>query len=162
MADQESTAHDTETLATLVAGEALQPNASPALRWLADALAEAEMRTLTSADLARIDAYVGGAKELHQLLPAVLPLPRAVWYATSITAQHGTAIDMGYVAVPADGGIDVGYVALSRAHRSLIGPIGPVRVTATSMTRPVAMDDGAWREVRSATGIIIRALLIGV
>src|SRR5690606_22143474 len=37
-------------------------------------------RVVTAEVLARIDSYAGGARDLHELLAAVLPLDRPRWY----------------------------------------------------------------------------------
>lgn len=149
-------------LADLLTTEASRPGASDSLRWIADVSPRARRATFADDDLARINGYVGGASDLHGLLPAVLPLSGPVWYETTIAAQHGTELTMAYVADPARGGIDVGVAVYAPAYGRIIGPLGPVRVTSTEMVRPPEMTDEGWREIRSATGIILRALLLGL
>ena len=148
-------------LRALVRAAAERPDATPAARWMSDAIADATRTRLRPEDLARIDAYAGGAGDLHTLLAAVLPLPQAHWYETAVTAQHGTRMRLGYLAVPAEGGIALGVVASAGAGK-MIGPWGPVMVTPTGMDRPASLPDVAWREVRAGAGITIRALLLGL
>src|SRR5258708_39172213 len=97
----------------------------PPMRWLSDWLPDAEQRHCNKEDLSRSDAYAGGAAELHEMLAAVLPLARPVWFEAAVTAQHGTAMIMGYGAVPSRGGIDVGWACQAPAHGRIIGPLGP-------------------------------------
>lgn len=116
---------------------------------------------LTPADLARIGSYVGAGQDLHDLLPAVLPLaePRA-WSAT-LTAQGGTVMTLDYAATPAgDDAILVAFTATGAGHT--VGPVGPVRMTRAGMERPAGMSDALWREARAAAGIVVRALLLGL
>lgn len=130
---------------------------------LADALdlpPDTVRRVLTAEDLARIDSYAGGARELHELLPAVLPLPVAHWYESTVTAQHGTVMTLGYLAEPHAEGILVSF-ACESGHR-LIGPVGPALVRATGMDRPAGVSDDMWRELRVTAGLIIRALLLRI
>lgn len=130
---------------------------------LADAFAlpsDAVRRILTAEDLARIDSYRGGAVDLHDLLPSVLPLTAPRYYETTVTAQHGTMITMGYYAAPHLDGLAIAFAA--SALGGVMGPIGPVIVTPTEIRRPIAMSDEQWREIRSATGIALRALLLGL
>lgn len=144
----------------LVAAGAPGRGAPAPLRWLADWLPDAEHRILDNADLQRIDAYAGAAADLHALLPTVLPLARPLWYETAITAQHGTAMMMGYGAVPAGNEMDVGFACYAPARQRIIGPLGPARATATGLQRPAGIGEESWRELRTAAGIIIRALLL--
>jgi hypothetical protein len=124
---------------------------------------EAERRVLSREALARIDAYQGSGAELHELLPAVLPLPRPIWYEAEVTAQHGTRTVLGYGVRPAgDDAIEVVYEAHAPAYDRTIGPIGPVRVTAAGMDPPDGCSEAEWRELRAAAGIVIRALLLGL
>lgn len=128
---------------------------------LADALdlpPDTVRRVLTAEDLARIDAYAGGGVELHELLPAVLPLPVAHWYETTVTAQRGTVMTLGYLAEPHPDGILVSFTCSS--DHGLIGPVGPALVHATGMDRPADVSDDMWRELRASAGIIMRALLL--
>lgn len=151
-----------QRLDEVLMGQASRGGAPPALDWMTRVLSLtpiADRRTLAADDLTRIDHYQGTATELHELLAAVLPLAHAHWYEAPVTAQHGTAMVMGYLAVPADDGVDVGWCCYAPAH-GIIGPIGPVRVTATGMERPADLSAESWREIRSATGIILRALLL--
>jgi hypothetical protein len=134
--------------------------APPGLRWLADWIPDAERLTLIRDDLARIDAYSGPAEELHSLLAAVLPLAKPIWCETTVTAQGGTEMIMGYGAVPAADGVDVGWACYAPAHSRMIGPLGPARVTATEMRRPSDISDESWHELRSAAGLVLRAILL--
>lgn len=84
-----------------------------------------------------------------------------MWYEASVTAQHGTEMVMGYGASPAPDGIDIDWACYAPAHRRILGPIGPVRVTATGMIRS-DLNDESWREIRSAAGLVLRALLLGI
>src|SRR5258708_34687495 len=79
----------------------------PPMRWLSDWLPDAEQRQLNKEDLSRIDAYAGGAAELHEMLAAVLPLARPVWFEAAVTAPHGPPRVFGHGAVPPPGGVDV-------------------------------------------------------
>lgn len=45
-------------------------------------------------------------------------------------------------------------------NESPLGPLGPVRITPTEIRRPPHYSDESWREVRSATGVLLRALLL--
>jgi len=148
-------------LRALVRAAADRPDAPPAATWMAEHLTDATLTRLRPEDLARIDAYAGEAGDLHALLAAVLPLAQAHWYETAVTAQHGTRMRLGYLAVPAEGGIALGVVASAGAGK-MIGPWGPVMVTPTGMDRPASLPDVAWREVRAGAGITIRALLLGL
>lgn len=121
--------------------------------------ADAGILLLDSADLARIDSYVGGGAELHELLPAVAPLARAVWYEATVTAQHGTRMILRYGAAPAPDGIDVNFRAMVE-DGPVIAECGPARVTRHGMDRPPGVTDEHWRELRAAAGIVLRALLL--
>lgn len=136
--------------------------APPPLRWLADWLPDAERVTLGSDELARIEAYRGSAVELHEMLAAVLPLARPVWYETTVTAAGGTVMIMGYGGTPMLGAgqaIDIGHAVYAPAYGRMIGPLGPARVTTTAMGRPEGITDESWRELRTAGGIVLRAIL---
>lgn len=131
---------------------------------LADRLtltADTTRRVLTAEDLARIDAYHGGSRDLHELLPAVLPLAHPHWYETTVTARLGTVMTLGYLAEPDEAGIRVS-LAVARAGDSMLLRYGPVLVTPTGMHWPGDADAHKWRELRAAAGIIIRALLFGL
>lgn len=119
-------------------------------------------RTLTADDLARIDSYVGGASELHELLAAIEPLRETVTFVARIRARGGTHTELRYSAAPAPDGIDVTFEgrAPDLGDSARIGPLGPARVTARGMDRPAGISDEAWRELRAAAGIVIRALLM--
>lgn len=148
-------------LADVLTAEAqAQPAPSAPLQWIAAQLHAATHRRLSREDLTRIDHYQGGATDLHELLAAVLPLERARWYEAPVTAQHGTEMVMGYLAAPASDGIDVAWCCHVAEQQRIIGPLGPVHVTSTGMQRPPDMTDASWREIRSATGLILRALLL--
>lgn len=148
---------DTLADALLAAAWRLLPP-SLALTWMATYLPDAERRLLSPDDLARMDAYRGGAGDLHDLLPAVTPFDRARWWETALVAQHGTPMTLGYLAVPAPQGIAVGWAACGPG--TLLGPVGPSIVTATQMSRPNDCPDAHWRELRAAVGIVLRALLL--
>jgi len=130
---------------------------------LADALdlpPDTVRRVLTAEDLARIDSYAGGARDLHELLAAVLPLDRPRWYEATVTAQRGTVMTLGYLAVPADDGLDVS-LAMAAPGQLVRWP-GPARVTVSGMHQPDGMPDEMFRELQAAAGIILRALLLGL
>src|SRR5258707_13852918 len=78
----------------------------PPMRWLSDWLPDAGQRQLNKEDLSRIAAYAGGAAELHEMLAAVLPLARPVWFEAAVSAHRGTAVILGYGAGPPHGGTD--------------------------------------------------------
>lgn len=148
------------TLADIIITEgAPGRGASPPTRWLSDWLPDAERATLGPAELARIDAYRGGGIELHEMLAAVLPLARPVWYEAAITASGGTEMIMGYGAVPMAHGIDIGWACYAPAAGRMIGPLGPACVNTTGMSRPADISDESWRELRSAAGVVLRAIL---
>lgn len=131
------------------------------LRWMAATIETARCRTLTAADHARIDGYVGGAGALHELLGALLPLDVARWYESPVTAHGGTPMTIGHLAVPVDAeAIDVGWCCAGPAL--IVGPIGPIRVTTQEMVRPQGLTDLAWDEARRATSVLLRALLLGI
>jgi hypothetical protein len=118
-------------------------------------LPHATRRTLSAADLARIDAYTGDGQALHEMLPAVLPLAAPVWYEAQITAQHGTRMVLGYGATPAaPGEIDVWFAAGTAGRVALA--LGPMRMDSQS----TALGEGDDRELRVACGIVVRALLM--
>ncbi len=160
------TAPDTPLADVLIDLGAPGRKAPAPLQWLAMWLPDADRRHLSKDDLARIDAYAGEATDLHQLLPAILPLKRPVWFETSVTAQHGTAMILGYGAVPAPTGISIGWTCLgpgkSGSESRIIGPLGPVEVTPTEMHRPPGLSDFSWDTLRSAAGTIVRALLLNL
>lgn len=133
----------------------------PTLKWVADAIRSADCRRLTTEDLSRIDAYQGQGQELHELLPAILPRDRASWFEVEITAQHGTRMLMGHLAVPAVDGLDIGFLGYAPAYGRIIGPLGPALMNATELVRPHGCSDEAWRELRASAGIIVRALMLG-
>lgn len=125
---------------------------TPATRWMIDALAAAEPRVLRP-EISRAST----PSALHTWLPSVLPLRQAIWYETRVVAR-GRDIQMGYLAVGTPVGLEVGYAARVPAQQRIIGPMGPAIVTRTGMERPSAMRDAEWRELRSAMGIVLRAL----
>jgi hypothetical protein len=144
--------------------------ASASLRWLADWLPNAERRQLDRDDIARIDAYMGGDRALHDLLPAVLPLMRPVWFETAITTQDEMIVGYGAVqarCTPSIGwrvadGVDIGWACYAPACGGIIGLLGPAVVTATGMDRPADIADESWLMLRSAAGVVMRALLLGL
>ena len=151
------------SLATILIDQGAPGRGAPeALRWMADWLPDADRRTLTTGDLARIDAYAGAARDLHDLLPALLPLARPVWYEAEVTAAGGTRMIMGYGAVPAADKLDIGWACWSPASRRILGPLGPVRLTTAGLDQPAGMSDASMREMQTAAGIVVRALLMGV
>ena len=79
--------------------------------------------------------------------------------ASLLDGIGGTVITLGYLAAPADDAIDVYYVGTDQ--RTIFGPMGPARVTATGMTPPPGVSERAWRELRGAASIVIRALMMG-
>lgn len=76
-----------------------------------------------------------------------------------------TALDLWYVA-RAEPEADVDRTDAAAAAfaclgpGTILGPLGPAVVTAVEMLRPPACTDEAWRELRAATGIVLRALLL--
>lgn len=153
----------TPDLAAIVQHAAAHSAPVPApLAWMAATLPDARRRRLGVADLARIDSYQGGGTDLHAFVAALAPLARAAWYETTVTAQHGTVMHLGYLAVPAGASaLDVGWVCYAPAFQRLLGPVGPSHVTASDMTRPADCTDFAYRELRAAVGITLRAMLLG-
>jgi hypothetical protein len=133
----------------------------PAVRWLASWLPDAEHRLLDRDDLARIDAY-DAARGPHELLASVLPLARPVWFEATLAAESGTVVTAGYGAVPASAGLDIGWTCYASAHRRMIGPLGPARVTTQGMQRPDGVNDDVWYELTQAAGVVMRALLLDV
>lgn len=133
--------------------------APPAVRWLAGWLPKAEHRLLDRDDLVRIDAC-----ELergpHDFMASVLPLAGPVWFEATIVAESGTLVTAGYGAVPASDGLDIGWTCYAPAHRRMIGPLGPARVTANGMQRPDDVNDEVWYELTQAAGVVMRALFL--
>ena len=123
-------------------------------------LDQAEQRPLSHEDLVRINGYVGTAGDLHQLLDALLPLPRPVWYEATVTAQGGTETVQGYGAIPHAEGVEIVFACYLPAKAILIGPVGPARLTPHGIERPDGLGDEAWHELRVAAGIVVRALLL--
>jgi hypothetical protein len=149
------------TLADIIIDTGAPGRGAPApLRWLADWLPDADRATLDAGDLARIDSYAGSADDLHALLAAVMPLARPVWFEAALTAQHGTQTILGYGGVPMDDRLDIGWACYAPAYGRMIGPLGPARVSASGMERPVGINDESWRELRSAAGVVLRAILL--
>jgi hypothetical protein len=96
------------------------------------------------------------------MLAAVRPLARPVWFEAALAGKHGTAMIMGYGAVPAADGIAIGWACYAPAHGRIIGPLGPATVNPAGMERPPGTSDESWRELHSAAGIVLRALLLGM
>jgi hypothetical protein len=139
------------------------PTIPTSVAWLAERLPRARIKNLSAADLARIDSYYGGGGDLHDLLPAIAWPAEIVWYEADVVAQGGTAMTLGYMGAPApDAALDLAWTAWSPANGQLIRPLGPVRITAGGMDRPAGTSDSAWREMRAAAGILIRALMLGM
>jgi hypothetical protein len=102
----------------------------------------------------------GPPDEPHNLLAAVLPLNRPLWFeATVIPRGGGPKMIMGVGAVPMDHGIDIGWVGHVPSLNEIVGPFGPARLTTTGMERPPLIDDAAWLRLRGAAGMVIRARL---
>lgn len=120
------------------------------------------MTPLSSADLARIDAYRGGAGELHELLAALPPLAARREWAADIVAARGTRMRLVYVAEPHPDGIVVSWAASAAGSDRVVVCTRPALVTARGMDRPDTITDAEWRETRTAAGIVIRALLLGI
>jgi hypothetical protein len=136
------------------------PSQNASLRWLSDWLPDANRVTLTRDALTRINAYRGDAQTLHELLATVVPLDRPIWYETTVSAQGGAEMVLGYGAVPAPDGIDIAWACYAPAHGCVFGPLGPAHVTTRGMNRPPDISDESWSKLRSAAGIAIRALLL--
>lgn len=139
---------------------AAQPSVQ-ALQQIAVWLPSATRRVLSADDLAQIDVYTGSGEALHEMLHAVLPLDRPVWYEANVIAQHGTHMVMGYGATPAGPGqLDiwcaVGAVGASR----VIGPLGPLRIDSQSIDVAADASSPDVRELRAAAGIVLRALMM--
>ena len=148
-------------LADMLARAGHHPQAPPHVRALAAWLPRAVRRTLTADDLRRIDAYAGGAEDLHALLPAVLPLAAPVWYETQVTAQHGTRMAMGYGATPAGPGeLDVWCAAGAVGSGRVLVPHGPLRLDRVGIDPRADIDAAGVRELRAAAGIVLRALML--
>lgn len=137
------------------------PAQHPGHAWMHEHLPGALRYRLSSEDLARIDAFRGEPLDLHELLPALLPRDCASWYETRLVAQRGTEMFLGYFAVPRTDAIDIGFVSYAPAHGRMIGPLGPARVTASEMVPPEGCSSEAWRELRAAAGIVLRAMMLG-
>ena len=139
-------------------------DATPAAKWLAALLPQASRVTLWPKDLARIDAWHGSARDLQDMMPALPRLSRAIFYEADIVAKGGTRMMMGYGAVQrATGhGIDVGWACWMPDEQRIIGPLGPAGVAANGVTMPGGLSPESERELRSACGIVVRALLMRV
>lgn len=149
-------------LAEMLTLAGTKPQAPAHVRALAAWLPRAVRRTLTADDLRRIDAYAGGAEDLHALLPAVLPLAAPVWYEAQVTAQHGTRMVMGYGATPAGPGeLDVWCAAGSVGSDRIMVPAGPLRLDRVGIDPRADIDAAGVRELRAAAGIVLRALMLG-
>lgn len=136
------------------------PADAPIRSWLHSA----RRVSLTAADLARIDSYgsADGAT-LQAQLPLVLPLEAPVWYETEVTASGGSQMLMGYGATPAGPGeIAVWFAAHARGADRIVGPLGPLRLDGRTIDTAADVTDPGIRELRSAAGIVIRALLLGL
>lgn len=143
----------------LIEQAAAQPEIAP-LQAIASWLPRAQWRILTSDDLARIDSYVGDGESLHDMLPAILPLAGPVWYEADVTAQHGTRMILGYGGTPAGTGeIDIWFAASAVGSDRIIGPLGPMRMDSQSVALDIG-DDETGRNLRTAAGIVVRALLL--
>jgi len=157
----------THPLADIVRLTATRQGAPEPLQRLARVLADARLVRLTTDELRRINSDAGDGQELHELLPGVLPLPRATWYEAAITAPDGTNTILGYLAEPDQAGIQISYLGYSRDREEIIGPIGPALATELTLRMPPAFatsatDHGWGHQLRTATGIVLRALLLRV
>jgi hypothetical protein len=76
-------------LAPLIVAKGRTDQAAPAAKWLAGILSAADRRILTTEDIARIESYDGDGRVLHDILPTILPLPRAIWYEATAIADRG-------------------------------------------------------------------------
>ena len=143
---------------------AQRSDATPAAKWLAALLPQANRVSLSPDDLARIDAWHGSARDLQDMVPALPRLSRAIFYEADIAAKGGTRMIMGYgAAQPATGhGIDVGWACWMPDEQRIIGPLGPAGVAANGVTLPGGLSPESERELRSACGIVVRALLMRV
>lgn len=149
-------------LADMIGRVGAQPQAAAHVRALAAWLPRAVQRSLSAADLRRIDAYAGDGAELHALLPSVLPLAAPVWYEARVTAQHGTDMTMGYGATPAGPGqIDVWFAASAIGSDCVLVPVGPLRLDAVGIDPGADTDAPGVRELRAAAGIVLRAIMLG-
>lgn len=125
---------------------------------LTDWLPRASRYVLGDADLQRMDAYIGDGHALHEMLPAVLPLPGPVWYEATVTAQGGTTMTLGYGATPAGPGqIDVWWACIGPGR--LVGPLGPLRMDSQSVALDLPEGEPG-RILRVAASIVVRALLM--
>jgi hypothetical protein len=126
-----------------------------ALRWFAGWLPDADKYVVSERALARIAAW-HATDEPRELLAGLPPLQKPVWYETASPVR---GLVRGYGALPAaDGGIDVGCASFSAVLNGMNPPLGPARVTAAGLQRPDHMGDKSWRELRSAAGVVLRAL----
>lgn len=146
------------TLASLLLEHA--PSDAPIRSWLH----AARRVTLTAADLARIDSYGSSdGATLHAELALVLPLDAPVWYEAEVTAAGGSQMLLGYGATPAGPGeIAVWFAAHARGADRIVGPLGPLRLDSRSIDTTADAYSANVRELRSAAGIVIRALLLGL
>ena len=125
------------------------------------ALTSAIRRTLSAADLARLDAWMGDGRELHTWLPAITPLAGPVWYEAEVVARQGTVTQLGYLAVPEGAAaLAIWWVSHAPALNAVLGPVGPTRCAAEGLTRPGGITAGQWHECRVAASILLRALLL--
>ncbi len=132
----------------------------PALKWLAFWLPDADRRILTPNDQARLDAYGGSADDLHGVLATLPALRRPIWCEAPIKDQGGAAMTMGYGAVAADDGLDIGWTCYAPEQQRMLGPFGPARVRESGLSRPEGLGDDVWRSLRYAAGIVLRVLLL--
>jgi hypothetical protein len=139
--------------------ETLLASASEAL---AAPLRQARRVTLDAAALARIDAYTGQGRDLHDMVPAIIPLAGPVWFEAAVTAERGTRMQLGYLAEPdGDAAIAVtSYVGASGANR-VVGPLRAV-ATAKGLTIDPALSAEMAHEASVGAGVAIRALLMGI
>lgn len=125
-------------------------------------LSSARLMTLSADDLARIDGYAGTGTALHEMLPAVLPLARPVWYEAQVVAQRGTPMRLGYGATQAGPGeIDVWFAAGCDPMTRIV-VLGPLRIDSQCIDPAADASDPSVRELRVAAGIVLRAMLMGL
>ncbi len=137
-----------------------RPAIPPALKWLAFWLPDAERRILTPEDHAQLDTYGGSADDLHGTLATLPALRRPVWCEAAVTDAGGAVMTMGYGAVAAGDGFDVGWTCYAPEQRRMFGPFGPARVRESGVYRPEGLGEEAWRSLRYAAGIMLRVLLL--
>jgi hypothetical protein len=154
-------AYSSATLADLIVDFGASGSPVPrALRWMAEWLPRAERRALAGDDLQRIDAVHMSVRDLFGFLPAVLPLARPVWFEAVTRVGGKVQSVVGYAAVPALDGIDVGLAWWSPSRQRLVGPFGPMRTTPGGTAEMPSVSAVAREELKVAAGVVVRALLL--